>query len=120
MSAPRKPHADSDRDGKREHGWESRGRRAQEPEASDRRQRPGHGPRRAESRGDGRSQQRPDAQAEDGDRSEEPADGVREAEVLLDLRQQRSDADELGPERERCEEERPQDGDSSACHSTVT
>ena len=48
---------------------------------------------------------REQAHAEHRDRAEQTDDGMRRVEVVLDLRDQRPDADDLGSEREGGEEE---------------
>ena len=70
-------------------------------------------PYRRETSGRG---EREDAHAQDRDRREEAGDRVRDVEIVLDLRDQRSDADDLRPQREPGEEQ-PREQAEPAMHA---
>ena len=91
------------------------GEQDDEPHARpDRPQEPG-GADQAECSGDGHGGADPTREipghrceqphAEHGDRPQQPYDGVRRVEIVLDLGDQRADADDLGAQRQRREEE---------------
>ena len=114
------PHADPDRPGEQHDEPGARHDRAEHPEDADQRERrsSSRGVCRAgrEVRGDGREE----PHAEHGDRPEQPDERVRGVEVVLDLVDQRADADDLRAKRERREEQprerddRPAAGDSAS------
>ena len=98
-------HADPERQSERDHEPRARDHAAQDPEHADQHEADRHREPRAEPRREGRTDRREHPHAEHGDRSEEPRDRVRRVEVVLDLPDQRPDADHLRAQRERREEE---------------
>ena len=105
---------DPDRQRQREHQARARRRRPRQPERRDAEHaRRDRGPQ-ARPRGQRRRSGGEDGHADHGDRGEQPGDRVRDAEVGLDLRQQRPDADELRPQRQRGHEERREQREAGA------
>ena len=108
----RDPHPDRHR--QREHEARARRRRPREAERRDAEHaRRDRGPQ-ARPGGQRRGGRGEGGHAHDRDRAEQPGDRVRDAEVGLDLGQQRPDADELRPQRERGHEERHQQPEAGA------
>ena len=109
----RQTHADADRERQEDERRRTGRRCADEAEDADQRNRREHAEARADPSGQMPGGEREEPHAEHRDRREQPGDGVRDAEVVLDLRQQRPDPDELRPEHERGKEERREEGPAS-------
>ena len=99
------PHADPDPPRQEHHEPRARRHRAQDPERPDQREPDRHRAPRAEPGGEVGGDRREEPHAEHRDRAEQPDERVRRVEVVLDVVDQRPDADDLRPQRERGEEE---------------
>ena len=100
------PHPDPD--GPREEHDEPgrRHRRPEHAEDADQRESDRHRPARPDPRGEVGGDRREQPHAENRDRAEQADDRVRGAEGVLDRRDQRADANDLGAQRQRGEKER--------------
>jgi hypothetical protein len=98
-------HPEAERHGQRDNGDGSRGDDAQSREHRDQQEAERDGTSRADPTGEPWPERREHAHAHDGDGREQPGFGVGDGQVVLDLRQQRTDGEELRPYREHAEEE---------------
>ena len=104
------PHPDADREGQEDHPGRARRDRPNDAEDADQRQRQGDCPARPDPARDEGRRWSEEAHAEHRDRAEQAGNRMCDVQVLLDERQQRADADELWPQRQRsqkqCDEQR--------------
>ena len=98
-------HPDPERQGQRDHEPRARDDAAQDPEHADQHEADRHREPCPEPCRERRADWREQSHAEDGDRPEEPRDRVRSVEIVLDLPDQRADADDLRSQCQRREEE---------------
>ena len=102
-------HPDADREREDDHGDGAGRDRARDAEEADQRERARRSPAAADPARQERGGRCEQAHAEHRNRPEQAGDGVRDVEVVLDRRQQRADADELRPQRERRQKQRDQE-----------
>ena len=108
------PHAERKREQDEQDG--SRGSGPREPEEADEREAERDREPRPGATGQVGRRRREGSHAEHRDRPEQPRGRVRHVEVVLDLREQRADAHDLGAERNGPEKEREQETGAATGH----